>query len=232
MIPTLGIVGGIAPGSTIDYYRLLIDRYRERRSDGSYPTLIINSIDLQRFLALVGAGDRPALTDYLVEQVTTLARAGAHLGLFASNTPHLVFDEVRRQSPIPLVSIVEATADAAMSQGLRRVGLLGTRFTMEGGFYSAVFERHGMSVVTPNADARTFVHDRYMQEFVQGVFRDDTRRAVIDIIDELAERERIEAMVLGGTELPLLFRDGATPSVRLLDTTRIHVDSTLTVMLT
>src|SRR5215510_1336437 len=121
MIPTLGIVGGIAPGSTIDYYRLLIDRYRERREDGSYPSLIINSIDLQRFLALVAAGDRPALTNYLVEQLQTLARAGAGLGLFASNTPHLVFDDVQRRSPMPLVSIVEATTDAASSQGLRRV---------------------------------------------------------------------------------------------------------------
>jgi aspartate racemase len=232
MIRTLGIVGGIAPGSTVDYYRLLIDRYRERRSDGSYPTLIINSIDLQRFLALVGAGDRSALTEYLVEQVTTLARAGARLGLFASNTPHLVFDEVQRQSPIPLVSIVEATADAAMSQGLRRVGLLGTRFTMEGGFYRAAFERHGMTIVTPDADARTFVHDRYMQEFVHGVFRDDARRGVSEIIEQLAQRDRIEAVVLGGTELPLLFRDGAMPSVPLLDTTRIHVDRALAGMLT
>src|SRR5262245_64024194 len=104
MISTLGIVGGIAPGSTIDYYRLIIDRYRERRPNGSYPTLVINSIDLQRFLALVATGDRSALTDYLVEQVQTLARAGASLGLFASNTPHLVFEEVQRHSPIPLVS--------------------------------------------------------------------------------------------------------------------------------
>lgn len=231
MVPTLGIVGGIAPGSTIDYYRLLIDRYRERRSDGSYPSLIINSIDLQRFLALVAAGDHPALIDYLVEQVHTLERAGAGLGLFASNTPHLVFDDVQRRSPIPLVSIVEATADAASSQGLRRVGLLGTRFTMEGGFYPAVFERHGVAVVTPQADARTFVHDHYMQEFVQGVFRDETRRALVDIVEQMAQRDGIDAVVLGGTELPLLFRDGVAPSVPQLDTTRIHVERALTVML-
>jgi aspartate racemase len=130
----LGVIGGIAPGSTIDYYRLLIDRYRELRPDGGYPSLVVNSIDLQLFLNLVGSGDRPKLTAYLVEEVHRLARAGAGLALFASNTPHLVFDEVQRLSPIPLVSIVESASAAAAAQGLRRVGLLGTRFTMEGGF--------------------------------------------------------------------------------------------------
>ena len=228
---SLGVIGGIAPGSTIDYYRLLIERYRELRPDGSYPSLVINSIDLQLFLNLVGSGDRPKLTAYLVEEVQRLARAGAGLALFASNTPHLVFDEVQRLSPIPLVSIVESAGAAAAAQGLKRVGLLGTRFTMEGGFYPDVFQRHGITVVVPGPEDRTFVHDRYMQEFVRGFFRPETRTGVLGVVDRMVQREGIDSVILGGTELPLLFRDGEQPSIPLLDTTRIHVESALTRLL-
>src|SRR5687767_3307642 len=103
---TLGIVGGIAPGSTIDYYRLLVERYRARRPDGSYPSILINSIDLQRLLALV-ASDRVRLVEFLLAEVRRLASGGAEFGLLASNTPHLVFDELARESPISLISIVE-----------------------------------------------------------------------------------------------------------------------------
>ncbi len=122
---TLGIVGGIAPGSTVDYYCLTVERYRALRRDGSYPSILINSIDFQHFLATVTSGDQGRLTAYLLEEVHRLARAGAHLGLFASNTPHLVFEEIEAGSPIPLVSIVEAAARAGAAMGLKRVGLLG-----------------------------------------------------------------------------------------------------------
>src|SRR5262245_47590379 len=106
---TLGIIGGIAPESTVDYYRRVIARDRELRPDGHYPAIVINSIDLRQMLDLVAAGDRPALVDYLSREIARLGRAGATVGLLASNTPHLVFDELQQASPIPLISIVEAT---------------------------------------------------------------------------------------------------------------------------
>jgi aspartate racemase len=108
----LGIVGGIAPGSTVDYYQLLIASYREQRGDGSYPAILINSIDLTRMMALVAASRLIDLTEYLREAVDRLARAGADFALLASNTPHIVFEDLSRVSPIPLVSIVEATCEA------------------------------------------------------------------------------------------------------------------------
>jgi aspartate racemase len=229
---TIGMIGGIAPPSTIDYYRLLMEGYRSRRQDGSQPLLIINSIDLRRLLDLAAASDRPPLAEFLIAEVTKLERAGADFGFFASNTPHLVFDEVQARSPIPLVSIVEAAASATAAQGLKRVGLLGARFVMEGGFYPRVFERHGVSVSIPDAEDREFVHHRYLTELVRENFRDETREGITAVIDRMRERAGIEAVVLGGTELPLLFRDGPPVGLPLLDTTRIHVDAILERLLT
>src|SRR3972149_593627 len=202
---TLGIIGGIAPESTIEYYRLIIASYRERRGDGSYPSILINSIDLKRMLGLVGAQDLVGLTDYLVGEVVKLARAGADVGLLASNTPHLVFEDIQRCSPIPLISIVEAACAAAQALGLKKVGLLGTRFTMQGRFYPEVFSRQGITLVVPDKEDQDYVHDRYMRELVEGVFRTETRERVLAIVDRMRVREGIQGGILGGTELPFSF---------------------------
>src|SRR5215813_13750853 len=135
---TVGIIGGIGPGSTIEYYRLIIDGYKERKKDGSYPPILINSIDLKKMLDLAGSNQLVELTEFLLAEVKKLAVSEADFGLFASNTPHIVFDEIRPKSPIPLISIVESAVEAVQHLGLKRVGLIGTRFTMEGTFYSKV----------------------------------------------------------------------------------------------
>jgi len=228
---TLGIVGGIAPESTVDYYRQIIARYRERRPDGHYPAIVIDSIDLRQMLDLVAAGARPALVDYLSGEIARLGRAGATIGLLASNTPHLVFDDLQRTSPIPLISIVEATAQAAEARGLSRLALLGTRFTMEGGFYQEVLRQRGMTVVVPAEAERQLVHDRYMTELVAGVFRQETRRAVLAIVERLRRDDKIDGVILGGTELPLLIRDTAAASMPFLDTTAIHVEAAVAKLL-
>jgi aspartate racemase len=184
---TLGMIGGIAPPSTIDYYQRLISRYRAASPGGGYPSLIIDSIDAARFFALLEADDRVAMANLLVAELGRLAAAGADVGLFASNTPHMVFDEVEARSPIPLISLVEETAKVASEQGLRRVGLLGARFTMEGDFYPQVFGRRGITVVVPDADDRTYVHDRYFAELVEGIFLDETRDGIAAVAQRLLE---------------------------------------------
>ncbi len=219
----LGIIGGIAPPSTMDYYRQLIALHRAESPDGSYPSLLINSIEAAGFFRLLASGDRAPMTELLVREVGRLASGGADIGLFASNTPHLVFDEVAARSPIPLISIVEETAIVAEAQGFRRVGLLGARFTMERDFYPTVLARRGISVVVPDEDDRTYVHDRYFGELVEGVFRDETRDGIVAVIDRMHAKEGIEAVILGGTELPLLLRDQSAAPVPMLDTTAIHV---------
>ena len=221
---TLGIIGGIAPGSTIEYYRLIVALYRAARPGGGYPHLIINSIDLEKMLNLVAGSRLDDLAAYLAAEVNRLAAAGADVGLLASNTPHLVFEELRRRSPISLISIVEAARAAALRLGLTRVALLGTRFTMEARFYPEVFSAGGIAVVVPTAEERAYVHDRYMGELVQGTFRAATRRRMTMIVERLAERDNAQGVVLGGTELSLLFREGSPTRVPFLDTTRIHAE--------
>lgn len=110
---TLGVIGGIGPESTIEYYRSLIAVYREQKPDGSYPSIILNSIDLNKLMALIAANELTETIEYLGEEIEKLARAGAGCGLVAANTPHIVFDELCRQSSIPLISIVEATCQEA-----------------------------------------------------------------------------------------------------------------------
>lgn len=188
---TLGIIGGIAPESTIDYYRRIVAAYREQHSDGSYPHVLINSIDLKKMLDLISAGRLPEVTDYLLSELTKLVNAGADVGLLASNTPHLVFDDIQRQSPIPLISIVEATCEAARALGLLKVGLFGTRFTMLGHFYTEVLSRRGIDVVIPNAEEQEYIHTRYMDELVQGIYLAETRERMLAIVKRLQERENI-----------------------------------------
>ena len=219
---TLGIIGGIAPGSTVDYYRLLIDSYRAQITDGSYPSILINSIDLKRLLDLVSGNRLTELTEYLGREISRLARAGADFGLMASNTPHIVFEELSYQSPIPLLSIVECASEAAQEIGLRTLGILGTRSTMEGRFYPEVFAKRGMAVHAPRADDQEYVHEKYMRELIPGDFRPETRGAFVAIIERL-KQDGAEGVLLAGTELPLLLRDTADHGIPLLDTTRIHI---------
>jgi aspartate racemase len=213
----------------VDYYRSIIEVYRERVGDDTYPSLVINSIDLSRLVELVTGNRLGELAEWLRGEVERLARAGADVGLLASNTPHIVFDEVARDSPIPLLSIVEAAAEAAEAVGLRTVGLLGTRYTMQGRFYPDAFARRGMRVLAPGPEDRTYVHDRYMDELIVDQFKDATRQAFLAVIDRLREAGA-EAVLLAGTELPLLLRDSPT-AVPALDTTRIHVRRAVAEML-
>jgi aspartate racemase len=230
---TAGIIGGLGPESTIEYYRSIIASYRERMPDGSYPSFIINSVNLTRALDLVTAGELAALADYLTGEIEKLARAGADFAALSANTPHIVFEDLRRRSPVPLLSIVEATRDAAKESGLDRLALFGTRFTMRAGFYQQTFSRARMTLVLPDEGEQEYVHDRYMNEFVKGIFLPETRGRLLAIAGRLKDREHVQGLILGGTELPLILRepDAQEAGLPFLDTTQIHVEAIVTHML-
>lgn len=227
----LGIVGGIAPESTIEYYRLIISLYRTQKADDSYPHLIINSINLRKMIDLIEANKLTEMTAYLSGEIERLARAGADFGLLSSNTPHIVFDELERQSPIPLISIVQSACEAAHALTLKKVGLFGTRFTMQGRFYPEVFSRYGITLALPDAEDQEYIHDKYMNEFIKGIFLPETRSRLLMIVERLKEKADIEGLILGGTELPLILRDAGDIGIPFLDTTRIHVEAAVTRML-
>ena len=228
---TLGMIGGVGPESTIDYYGKIIARYRELTGDGSYPELLINSIDLNKGRGMIEAGDFAGLTNYLVTEVAKLARAGADFGIISANTPHLVFDEVQSQSPIPLISIVEATAKVAQQLKVNRVGLFATTFTVRAKFYPKAFSRLGIEVIHPDAGDQEFIHDKYMNELVNGIFRDETRNRLLAIVEKMVREHQAQAIVLGGTELPLILRNESHNGIPLLNTTKIHVEAAVSEML-
>jgi len=228
---SLGIIGGVGPESTIEYYRNVIALYRERQRDGSYPEFTINSVDLKKGLDFMAANNLNGMADYLLGEIGKLARAGANFGLISANTPHIVFDELASKAPIPLLSIIEATCAAGKARKLKRLALLGTRFTMQGTFYSKVFTREGIELVVPDAKDQEYIHDKYLNELVPGKFLPETRAELLAIVDCMKAKSDIDGVILAGTELPLILRDADHKGIPLLDTTKIHCQAAVAEML-
>lgn len=220
---TVGIVGGLGPESTIDYYRAIIASYRTRTKEG-YPKIIINSLDPDKVIAMLDAGRLDDLSEYLSAAVEQLVRAGADFGCIAANTPHLVFDKVQSHSPIPLLSIVCAAAQCAKARGLKKVGLFGTGFTMRAKFYPEEFERVSISLVTPREPEREYIHGKYIGELLKNQFLPETRDGILRVARRMQAEDEVEAIVLAGTELPLLLRESGS-EIEFLDTTVIHVEA-------
>ena len=222
---TLGIIGGLGPESTIDYYQRIIALYRERTPDGSYPEFIINSVNLTKGLNFMDSNDLAGMADYLLQAIGKLARGGADFGIISANTPHIVFDEVASQSPIPLLSIVEATCAVAKARNLKRLALFGTRYTMQATFYPKVFSREGIELIVPERDDQDYLHKKYFSELVPGKFLPETRAGLLAIVDRVKVKSGIDGVILAGTELPLILRDPDHNGIPFLDTTRIHVEA-------
>ena len=218
-----GLVGGTGPESTVEYYKQIIALWRERVPDGSYPSLVIRSLNLAAMMALVRGGEMSTLADMLLIEIRRLQAAGASFAALTANTPHLVFDELRQRSPIPLISIVEAARNEIVRRGIARPLLLGTQFTMQAPFYPKVFEGSGATLVVPDASEQVWIHEKYVSELIPGIFLPETREGLLKIVRRLVADERIDAIILGGTELPLILTGDAVDGVPLVDTTAVHV---------
>lgn len=221
----LGIIGGTGPESTVEYYRRLIVAHRARDAEGRPPAVVINSIDNTRMVALFTANQLDAVSDYLMIEIDRLARAGVDFALIAANTPHLVFDQVQKRSRLPLLSIVEATADAAAARGLRRLALFGTRFTMQARLFPEAFARRGLAISTPNETEQAYIHAKYMGELFAGTILDETRAGLLEIAKTMQQRDGVDGLILGGKELSLILREPMAAGLPVLDTTQIHVDA-------
>ena len=211
---TLGMIGGLGPESTVDYYQRLIASYRERTGHKHYPQFIIVSVDLRKGLDFMEAGDLSGMARFLLEGIDKLARSGADFGIISANTPHIVFDEVVPKSRIPLVSIVEATRAAAKAQKLKRLALFGTRYTMQASFYPKVFAREGIELLVPDLHDQGYIHDKYMNELVPGKFLAETRSELLAIVDRMKEARDIDGVILAGTEPRLA--GGASPTRKII----------------
>jgi aspartate racemase len=226
-----GMIGGLGPESTAVYYRRLIEEYRKAKQDGSYPSILVNSLNMQRMLGLLIAADHEGVVRYLLKALEQLAVTGATFGFISANAPHLVFDELESLSPIPLISIVKAACTAAKQTGRKRLGLIGARFTMQAAFYPKVFSGEGLTIVTPDAKEQDYIHEKYLGELVNGLVVPETRQELLKIMERLKVRGQIDGVILGGTELSLLFDDDTACGMPLLDTTKIHVQAVVAQML-
>lgn len=222
---TLGIVGGLGPESTVEYYRLFLEGYRARRA-GEYPAVALYSVSMTRMLGLQEAERHTELVKLLLEAVEAVHRAGATLAVIASNTPHRYFEELDARSPVPLLSIVAATCTRASALGLRRLGLLGTGFTMAADFYPRVFSQAGLEVRVPPEDEQAYVHEKIFSELEEGRVVPETRRRFLRIVGRMKDEQAIDGLILGCTELPLMFPHDEL-GLPFLNTSRIHVEAAL-----
>jgi len=227
---TLGMIGGVGPESTIDYYKNIIALYRERQRDGSYPQFVINSIDLKKGIDFMNANNLAAMAEFLLNEIEKLPRAGADFGIIAANTPHIVFDDIAPKSPIPLISIVEATCDYAKERKMKRLALFGTRYTMQATFYSKVFSREGVDLVVPEPQDQDYIHEKYFSELVPGNFLPETKAGLLAVVDRLRAKTELDAVILAGTELPLILREPSHNGIPFLNTTVIHCEAAVNEM--
>lgn len=219
----LGILGGMGPESTLDYYKKIVYQYEEQMHTKVFPNINIESIDIFSMLALCQQKQYEALADMLVNGIDKIYRAGATVGLIAANTPHIVFDEVQRRSPIPLISIITATLDKVKQNKQRTVGLLGTQFTMTQGFFEHPFLVNHIKVVLPKESDIVKVNHYIVNELEQGVIKTTTKQYLIRIVNDMIASSHIEGLILGCTEIPLILNQ-ADFEIPVYDTTQIHVN--------
>ncbi len=220
----LGLVGGMGPESTIPYYHDIVYGVQEALGESIFPELSIESVNVFEILRLCREKQYEKLTEYLLGAINNLAKSGADFAALSANTPHIVFDKLKEQSPIPLISIVEATCEEAKLRGLKKIGLLGTIFTMTGEFFKAPFVKNGIQIIVPTESEIELVNDKISTELELGIVKEETLLFFQKVISRMKDEDGIEAIVLGCTELPLLLNDEVSP-VPCLDTMQIHVRS-------
>lgn len=223
----LGLIGGVGPESTIPYYRGIIYGVQKELNNPFFPPLVIESLSSFEVIRMSSQKDREGLTKYLLKGIQNLAAAGAEVGALACNTGHMVFNELQKQSPIPLVSIVETACTEAKRQGLKKIGLLGTAATMEDNYFKIPFEKAGIEIKIPKQTERDYIADHILSELELGIVKEET---VNHFVEEMSKIQNIDAVILGCTELPLIF-EGRNLSIPSLDTMQLHIQALIQAIL-
>lgn len=220
----LGIVGGIGPASTLDYYSGVINGAVEKT--GEYPPLVIDSIDMNEMCGYFERGEYDAAAEMLLDSINNLKNAGATLAVMASNTPHIVFDKIKASSPLPLISIIEATCGFALEMEYKKVLILGTAFTMKSGLYTKPLNEKGIEALVPSDEDIKAVHGIIFPNLERGIIVPKDKEKMIAIAERYISENAVDAVVLGCTEIPLMIKDGDL-SVPAINTTRVHVEAIL-----
>lgn len=221
----IGLIGGLSPESTVHYYVILCREHNRRFGELNFPEMTLQSLNLQLLIAHFERNEWDKVGDILLDALQRLKNAGAEFAAILANTPHNAYEQIRDQSPLEILTIMDATSDALARDGRRKVALLGTRPTMEFGFFQQHFRTHGIETLVPDEGARQELDRIVWEELSHGTVRPESRAAAKSMIGGLVQ-QGAEAVILGCTELCLLIQPEDSPRP-LYDTTRIHADAIL-----
>jgi len=221
----IGIIGGLSAESTIEYYKILLNEYNKRKGGASSPQLVIDSLDLEEVINLVSKDDWEGVYRIILQSARNLEKAGADVIIIATNTIHKIFDKIQEKINTPMISILDVTAEAAKSMNLKKVGLLGTKFTMQSDFFHKVFQKHGMEIIVPNQEDQKLVNEVIFQELTFHIITEESKQGYIEVIKNLQEKGA-EGVILGCTEIPLLIKKEDSP-IPIFDTTTLHAMAAL-----
>ena len=226
----LGLVGGIGPASTIDYYKGINEGYQKSLTNpaksGENPPMVIDSLNLVVAYNLVEKKDWENFAKLFIDSINILHNAGAEVAALSANTAHIVFDEVAAKSPIPLIGLIDETCKVAKRKGCKKAIVFGTAFTMSSGMYEGKCAQYDIEAIVPDAEQQQVIHNIIFPNLVSGIVTPEDKETILGIAKELLIQHSADAIILGCTELPLIMEPGDLDAV-LLDTTKIHIDAIL-----
>ncbi len=216
----VGIIGGLGPASTIDYYKGIIKEYKKYSKD--YPEIIIYSLNMTEIMNYLDLNKYDLLVKKIAKTIDNMEKAGADFVAISSNTPHLVFDEIQKSSNLPLISIVETSVKESQKNEFKKVLIIGTSFTMNNDFYKNSFNDTGIECISPNDSEKEIIHNIIFPNLENGIVISQDKKKLIDILENINTREKIDAVILACTELPLMIQDDDL-TIPVINTTKIHI---------
>lgn len=224
---TIGILGGLGPEATIDYYKEIIKKFNELNNNESltYPEIVIYSVTMSRFIGLLEEGREIDAADYIIECLNKIKKADASFAILSANTPHLLFDYIQSKIDLPLISIVKTCAEEAQRLDRKKCALIGTKFTMQNDFYQKTFKEKNIHIECPDEEDIELINTKLFTEMELGIFKEETKIEILGIVRKMKDRKNIDGVILGCTELPIMFTEEYYWDIPFLNTTRIHVEA-------
>ena len=219
----IGLVGGIGPASTVEYYLEIIKRYRMYYGENSYPEIAIDSVNMQLHDQAFIAKDYDRLCEYLLRSLSNLKAAGAKIAAITANSEHIVWNMICDRLPIPVISIVDATVREIARMNFTRVLVFGTSFTLNNGLYENALRQHGITPIIPSDHDKKIIGDLIYPNLENGIVIPNDKQKLIEIAETYIAAEKVDSLLLGCTELPLAIK-ACDVSVPILDTTKIHIN--------
>jgi len=220
----VGIIGGLGPVSTVDYYTGYIERVREKFGDNVYPEFTVENVNMDKVVSNISKGNYEVVADYLISAIENVKAAGADIAAIASNTPHIAWKYMEDRLPLPTVSIIDASVEAMCNLGYKRVLIFGTEYIMKSGLYDDRLLQRGLTPILPSEEDITRIQSIIFPNLENNIIITEERMTMIELAEKYINSERADAMLLGCTEIPLVIKSGDV-SVPVLNTTQIHLDA-------